>query len=68
MIVRLLVFRARLIGINFPSFLLFSPFKGSLVLANAAKPPFPLVYMANKAFRLAVASRHVRLRDLGDLS
>jgi hypothetical protein len=46
MIVRLLVFRARLIGINFPSFLLFSPFKGSLVLANAAKPPFPLVYMA----------------------
>ena len=46
MIVRLLVFRARLVGINFPSFLLFSPFKGSLVLANAAKPPFLLVYMA----------------------
>ena len=46
MIVRLLVFRARLVGINSPSFLLFSPFKGSLVLANAAKPPFLLVYMA----------------------
>jgi hypothetical protein len=46
MIARLLVFRARLVGINFPSFLLFSPFKGSLVLANAAKPPFLLVYMA----------------------
>jgi hypothetical protein len=46
MIARLLVFRARLVGINFPSFLLFSPFKGSLILANAAKPPFVLVYMA----------------------
>jgi len=46
MIARLLVFRARLVGINFPSFLLFSPFKGSLILANAAKPPFLLVYMA----------------------
>jgi hypothetical protein len=46
MIARLLVFRARLVGINFPSFLLLSPFKGSLVLANAAKPPFLLVYMA----------------------
>lgn len=46
MIARLLVFRARLVGINIPSFLLFSPFKGSLVLANAAKPPFLLVYMA----------------------
>ena len=40
MIERLLVFRARLVGINSPSFLLFSPFKGSLVLANAAKPTF----------------------------
>jgi hypothetical protein len=46
MIARLLVFRPRLVGINFPSFLLFSPFKGSLILANAAKPPFLLVYMA----------------------
>jgi hypothetical protein len=47
MIARLLVFRARLVSINFfPSFLLFSPFKGSLILANAAKPPFLLVYMA----------------------
>ena len=46
MTVRLLVFRARLVGINSPSFLLFSPFKGSLILANAAKPPFLLVYMA----------------------
>ena len=46
MIARLLVFRARLVGINFPSFLLLSPFKGSLILANAAKPPFLLVYMA----------------------
>ena len=46
MIARLLVFRARLVGINFPSFLLFSPFKGSLILANAAKPPLLLVYMA----------------------
>jgi hypothetical protein len=46
MIARLLVFRARLVGINFPFFLLLSPFKGSLVLANAAKPPFLLVYMA----------------------
>jgi len=46
MTARLLVFRARLVGINFSSFLLFSPFKGSLILANAAKPPFLLVYMA----------------------
>jgi hypothetical protein len=46
MIACLLVFCARLVGINFPSFLLFSPFKGSLILANAAKPPFLLVYMA----------------------
>jgi len=49
MTVCLLVFRARLVGINSPSFLLFSPFKGSLVLANAAKPPFPLVYMAKRS-------------------
>jgi hypothetical protein len=63
MIARLLVFRARLVGINFPSFLLFSPFKGSLILANAAKPPFLLVYWQNEAFRLAVLLG-TGLRDL----
>jgi hypothetical protein len=60
-------FRARLVGINSPFFLLFSPYKGSLVLTNAAKPPFPLVIWRERSFQLAVASRHAGLRNLGDI-
>jgi hypothetical protein len=58
-------FRARLVGINSPSFLSFSPFKSSLVLANAAKPPFPSVYMAKRSFqaRLCLSAHGIaRLR------
>jgi hypothetical protein len=60
-------FRARLVGINSPFFLLFSPCKGSLVLANAAKPPFRWFILRERSFQFAVASRHAGLRNLGDI-
>ncbi len=40
MTVRLLVFRARLVGIDSPSFILFSPFKGFFGFSERGKATF----------------------------
>jgi hypothetical protein len=69
MIVRLPVFRARLVGINFSLFSLIFALQRFFNFSERGKATFSVgLYGKNEAFRLAVASRHTGLRDLGDIS